>query len=101
MLGDITDGHSVVSFPHAFLSAGASAIIAPLWVVEDESTSRLLALFYSHLSGLRTSDGRLASGAYAKALTLAQRQFAQDARSHESKEHPFYWAGFYLMGNPN
>jgi len=101
MLGDITDGHSVVSFPYAFLSAGASAVVAPLWVVEDESTSRLLELFYSHLTRLRTSDGLLARGSYAKALTLAQRQFVQDSRSRQSKEHPFYWAGFYLMGNPN
>jgi CHAT domain-containing protein/Flp pilus assembly protein TadD len=101
MLGEITDGHSVVNFPHAFLSAGASAVIAPLWIVEDESSARLFRLFYSHLTQVNASVSLPAQGSYAKALTLAQRQFVQDARSHRSTEHPFYWAGFYLMGYPN
>jgi CHAT domain-containing protein len=100
MLGDVTSGHAAVSFQQAFLSAGASAVVAPLWIVEDESTSRLLELFYSHLAEQKP-DGHMAPARFAEALTVAQRQFVQEARSNGSKGHPFYWAGFFLMGNPN
>lgn len=100
MLGDVTSGHSAVSFQQAFLSAGASAVVAPLWIVEDESTSRLLELFYSRLAE-QMPDGHLPAARFAEALTLAQRRFVQEARSNGSKDHPFYWAGFFLMGNPN
>ncbi|HET6271666.1 MAG TPA: CHAT domain-containing protein [Bacteroidota bacterium] len=101
MMGDIAQGHEVVSFPQAFLSAGASAVIAPLWIVEDEATSRLMASFYSNLMSLKRSDGSSQTGSFSRALTLAQRQFVGESRGTHPKNHPFYWAGFYLTGNPN
>ena len=101
MMGDIAEGHEVVSFPQAFLSAGAAAVIAPLWIVEDEATSRLMASFYSNLMSLKRSDGSSQTGSFSRALTLAQRQFVGESRGTHPKNHPFYWAGFYLTGNPN
>ncbi|MBM2840232.1 MAG: hypothetical protein HW412_760 [Bacteroidetes bacterium] len=101
MMGDIAQGHEVVSFPQAFLSAGASAVIAPLWIVEDEATSRLMASFYSNLMSLKRSDGSSQTGSFSRALTLAQRQFVGESRGTHPKNHPFYWAGFYLTGSPN
>jgi len=101
MMGDIAAGHEVVSFPEAFLSAGASVVIAPLWIVEDQATSRLMASFYSHLASIKQSGTPLLPGTFARALALAQQRFAGDPEQYPGKNHPFYWAGFYLMGNPN
>ncbi len=101
MMGDISQGHEVVSFPRAFLSAGAAAVISPLWIVEDEATSRLMSSFYSHLASSKLSDGSFPNATFAKALASAQREVVtEDAKNH-SQSHPFYWAGFYLTGNPN
>jgi CHAT domain-containing protein len=88
--GDISHGHEVVSFPLAFLQAGASAVISPMWVVEDEATSHLMRLFYTYLSRLPEGKRSLAA-----ALAGAQRDlaFARAPFPH----HPFYWAGFYLI----
>ena len=101
MMGDIAQGHEVVSFPQAFLSANVSTVIAPLWIVEDEATSRLMASFYSNLAPMKQSGSPLSPGSFARALALAQQQFTRDAETHQGKSHPFYWAGFYLTGKPN
>jgi CHAT domain-containing protein len=97
MMGDISRGHEVVSFPQAFLSAGASAVIAPLWVVEDEATSRLMASFYTNLASMRRSGRLLPPGSFSRALTRAQRNLAGE----HGHTHPFFWAGFYVTGSTN
>ena len=99
MLGDVSYGHSVVSFPYAFLAAGASSVLSPLWIVEDESASRLLQLFYFSLERSATPDGQLPRGTASFALAEAQRQFIRDA-GKAGREHPFYWAAFSLTGSP-
>ncbi len=97
----------LVSFPRAFLTAGASAVMASLWLVEDAATASLMEKFYQHLSESSSSSSlfqRLEHPAsspvdLAAALTHAQRQFLAEARAAGDKAHPFYWAGFYLTGD--
>ncbi len=91
-MGDVAHGHELVSFPHAFLFADASAVMATHWLVEDESTSRLMQSLYRHLARLKASG---TSQPLGTALASAQRSFL--AESKASKSHPFYWAGFYLL----
>jgi CHAT domain-containing protein len=100
MMGDIAQGHEVVSFPQVFLSAGASAVIAPLWVVEDEAAARLMTFFYAELASSKRLDGSHRAGSFAKALSLAQRHFV-GTQSFPPKNHPFFWAAFSLVGYPN
>ncbi len=98
---------NLVSFPRAFLTAGASAVMASLWLVEDAATASLMEKFYQHLSELSSSPSMFQTGgqsapsplALAVALTHAQRQFLAEARAAGDKAHPFYWAGFYLTGD--
>jgi CHAT domain-containing protein len=101
MLGEITYGYDPVSFPQAFLAAGAGAVLSPLWIVEDEATAKLMGYFYGYLGDLDSPEGGFPLGSYAKALAAAQRRFIQETEGVGSRNHPFYWAGFYLMGNPN
>ena len=92
MLGDVSYGHVIVSFPNAFLSAGASCVLAPLWIVEDQSTAILMSLFYSSLVSLQTEHGPHSRSTYPEALAMAQRQFI----GQSAAPHPFYWAGFQI-----
>src|SRR5262249_39935045 len=69
----------------AFLLAGASAVLAAQWDVDDDATSRLMSDLYS----------RLANGS-ALARALADAQAARAAAG----EHPIDWAGFAVLGGP-
>jgi CHAT domain-containing protein len=78
-------GDDWVSLTRAFLSAGADNVVASLWRVEDLATADLMESFYRELGeGAPLVD----------ALATAQRTLIQD--SHAA--HPFYWAGFSLVG---
>lgn len=81
-LGRIANGDDVVGLTRGFLYAGASAVLASLWQVDDDSTEYLMLRFYHHLR----TQGR------AQALRLAQL----DTRQRFA--HPYFWAPFYLTG---
>ena len=85
LMADVPAGDEWVSLSRAFLVAGARRVVASLWLVEDRSTAELMGALHA----------RLAAGATASAaLAGAQRAvMAQPGRSH-----PFYWAGFEVMG---
>ncbi|MEJ2548468.1 MAG: CHAT domain-containing protein, partial [Gemmatimonadota bacterium] len=78
-------GDDWVSLTRAFLSAGADNVVASLWRVEDLATATLMEKFYRELG-----DGV----ALPDALAAAQRALIDDP----DKAHPFYWAGFSLVG---
>ena len=87
-LGKDITGEGVVGMARAFFYAGANAVMASLWNVDDASTARLMGDFY----------GALRDGApIDEAARQAKRAFvARDARFR----HPYYWAGFIVSGNP-
>lgn len=106
--GDVPSSEDRVSFPRAFLAAGASAVVATHWLAEDEATAGLMARFYRELAsscvpGHRRRYARYSTGAPAcdltGALVRAQRQALAEARWTGEKAHPFYWAGFHLTGD--
>lgn len=75
----------VISLEQAFLDAGAKAVVASLWNVEDESTTQLMEAFYRHLA--ENEDK-------ATALRNAKRELLNANPSIP----PYYWAGFVLVG---
>jgi CHAT domain-containing protein len=99
LTGDAASGHLSVSFPDAFLVAGATSVLSPLWMVEDQATSVLLRRFYSYLDRQAGADGALPRDACPLALSLAQSDFAQ-GEGMSGREHPFYWAAFTLTAHP-
>lgn len=80
-------GEGVAGLTTAFLVAGAPTVVATLWPVDDRVTVRLMDRFYAGLAA-----GRDASDA----LKAAQ----EDLRAAAETAHPFYWAGFVLVGEP-
>ena len=68
----------------AFLYAGASAVVATLWRIDDEGAARFAERFYGHLRSMSAVD----------AVAAAQRDLSHDARWG----HPYYWAGYTIAG---
>lgn len=84
-LGGNDPGALYGSLSRAFTRVGAPSVMASLWSVEDESTRRLMNLFYARLA---QGKGR------AEALALAERQLLKQS----DYAHPYFWAAFVLMG---
>jgi CHAT domain-containing protein len=81
----VRPGEEWFGLARAFLLAGASAVVAAQWDVDDEATARLMSDLYA----------RLSNGApLARALASAQAERA------EAGEHPIDWAGFAVLGGP-
>ena len=96
-------GDGVATFARAFLYAGAASLIASVWEVADEPANRLLPPFYRAWLGGATK---------AAALREAQLRLLADLRAGRVRvataigqvpvpEHPVFWAGFALFGEPD
>jgi hypothetical protein len=70
----------------AFLSAGVPVTVATLWPVDDRVTADLMKEFYKSL------DAGLPAAAALRAAQL-------EIRSRRQTCHPFYWAGFVVVGD--
>ncbi|MGH9837547.1 MAG: CHAT domain-containing protein [Blastocatellia bacterium] len=86
--GQLVRGEGIVGLTRAFLYAGARSVAVSLWNVSDLSTARLMRSFYRHL----------AAGTGA-AAALRQAKLEMLDRNNVTR-HPYYWAPFVLVGNP-
>ena len=71
----------------AFLAAGASAVVATLWAVDDRVAQRWTESFYSELARGRT---------VGEAARVAQAML----RADPATAHPAHWAAFVTVGDP-
>ncbi len=79
-------GEGLLSFSHAFLYAGANRVMATQWSVDDQATAAFMRLFYESLLTRQRTPG--------EALADAREGLRKQARW----AHPWYWAGFTLIG---
>ncbi|HYC58644.1 MAG TPA: CHAT domain-containing protein [Thermoanaerobaculia bacterium] len=86
-VGKRTGGDDVISLTRALLYAGSPGVISTLWSINDKATTFLIKEFYSRLLGGSTA---------ADALRAAQLRMLRDARFRA----PYYWAAFFLAGDP-
>lgn len=84
--GRVVSGEGVQGLSSAFLSAGVPTVVATLWAVDDRATARLMEHFYERLAQGETA---------AAALRVAQISLSEDSRT----QHPYFWAGFVLVGD--
>lgn len=85
-LGRVGAGEGIIGLSWAFFAAGSRATIVSQWKVDSESTAQLMLLFYKNLrKGVAKNE----------ALRLA----AISLSKNERYRHPFYWAGFVLIGD--
>jgi CHAT domain-containing protein/tetratricopeptide (TPR) repeat protein len=79
-------GDELHGLMRGFLHAGAPSLVASLWASSDASTTQLMKNLYR-----RISEGE------SKRAALREAQLAVK----DDYGHPYYWAPFILMGNPN
>jgi len=79
-------GDELHGLMRGFLYAGTPSLVASLWAANDASTAHFMREMYSHIS----------AGATKRAAVRAAQLAIKDEYGH-----PYYWAPFVLMGNPN
>jgi tetratricopeptide (TPR) repeat protein len=80
---EVYAGDELMGLTRAFLGAGATTLVASLWLVQDETTAKLMENWYEHLS-----EG------VGRATALRNAQLALK----DKYPHPYYWAPFVLIG---
>ena len=91
-LGDVKVGDGVQGLQRAFLLAGARSLIMSLYSVPDAESRELMRDFYS---SLKAGTGK------AAALHEAELKMIRERRTKGGAAHPFFWASFVLVGEPN
>jgi tetratricopeptide (TPR) repeat protein len=84
--GRVLSGEGVLGLSSAFLSAGVPAVVASLWPVSDRATARFMEHFYRAIA-----DGNN--------VVTALNTSRQTMRADTETRHPFYWAGFVIIGD--
>lgn len=129
-LGKYAAGEGYLGFAQALFVKGARSLVLSQWEVNDRATSLLMRRFYENLLGRREGLSRPMpkaealheAKAWLRCLTAEQaetalktlkfdssstrtsrgeRQVTPAAESSRPYEHPYYWAGFILIGNPD
>ncbi|MEH2331163.1 CHAT domain-containing protein [Nostoc sp.] len=78
------NGAGIAGVAYIFERAGAKAVMASLWAVDDEATQELMIQFYQNIKQGMTKG---------EALQKAKLKLIADHR------HPFYWSPFVLIGD--
>jgi CHAT domain-containing protein len=76
------------SLARAFSMAGVTALVQTLWKVPDISAYQLMPAFYEGLKRGMEKD---------QALRASKLRYLEEA--DELTSHPYFWAGYTLMGN--
>lgn len=84
--GRVGNGEGIIGLSWALFVAGSPAVVASQWKVESASTAKLMLAFHRNVRGDATRAGALRSAALGLLRTKAHR-------------HPFYWAGFQVVGD--
>jgi CHAT domain-containing protein/Tfp pilus assembly protein PilF len=91
--GKASGGEGLIGMSWAFFVAGSPSLVASQWKVDSASTTELMVNFHR---GLRNPTGLPGhSAAKARALQQAALRVMKSAQYR----HPFYWAGFVLIGD--
>lgn len=89
--GRIGAGEGVIGMSWAFFVAGSRTTVVSQWKVNSASTAQLMVNFYRQFKS-ETVQGK---GTKANALRLAALELMKDGHYR----HPFYWAGFVMVGS--
>jgi CHAT domain-containing protein/tetratricopeptide (TPR) repeat protein len=91
--GRVGEGEGVIGLAWSLFVAGSPALVVSQWKVDAASTTELMVDFHRSLAaGARVSKGR---GRPAQALRSAALKLMKSDRYG----HPFYWAGFNVVGD--
>jgi tetratricopeptide (TPR) repeat protein len=124
-LGRLTGGEGYLGFTQALFVKGARSVVLSLWKVDDQATSLLMRRFYENMLGkrpdlarpLRKAEALAEAKAWLRSLDVVQAEQAlfaagltrgertakpaPTANPGRPFEHPYFWAAFLLVGDPN
>ena len=83
--GRISPGEGIIGLSWAFFVAGVPTTVVSQWNVESRSTAMLMKSFYGYLNQRQSKS---------KALQQAMLAILRNPAT----KHPFYWAGFVVVG---
>ena len=86
-LGKNIRGEGFVGLTRGLMYAGAKAVIASLWRVDDAATAEFMRHFYDAM--INNNDHPAAALRYAKLKIAADRKWRK----------PYYWAAFVIQGD--
>jgi CHAT domain-containing protein len=91
--GRIGAGEGMIGLSWAMFIAGVPSIVVSQWKVESAGTRDLMVNFH------RAMISPSAAGKVKPTKTEALRQAALKLMKNPETSHPFYWAGFVLVGD--
>ena len=111
------DPDTELGFAGLALQAGSRSAIGSLWYVDDVATSALMVQFYRYLDqgipkaeALQLTRQAMASGRMRlegdrvlgadNSVLLSALTPAEQRRISAGLQHPFFWSGINLLGNP-
>jgi CHAT domain-containing protein/Flp pilus assembly protein TadD len=86
-LGKRTAGEGTMGMGRAFQYAGAKSVLMSLWSVSEVASVKLVKSFFEHIKAGKSKP---------EALELARSELRKGVF-----DHPFFWAGFILVGETN
>ena len=90
--GRVGAGEGVIGLSWALFVAGSPTTVVSLWKVDSASTTELMLEFHRNLRPKGSAPA--SAGTTAEALRRASLKLMRDERY----KHPFYWAGFVVVG---
>ena len=110
------DKNAELGFAGLAVAAGVKSALASIWYVSDEGTLGLMTEFYTHLNNAKIkaealrqaqlamlrgevviADGELRGSGVRGAVVLPS---ALGKFGNQNLSHPYYWAGFMMVGSP-
>jgi CHAT domain-containing protein/Tfp pilus assembly protein PilF len=99
--GKIARGEGVIGLTWALFVAGCPSTVVSQWKVESASTTELMLELHRQL---RSTEGKPRAAAGPEETVAAKAESLRHAALKLLKtkkySHPFYWAGFVVVGNP-
>lgn len=90
--GPVGDGEGVIGLSWSLFAAGASTAVVSQWEVDSASTTALMIAFHERLLLSPRNDSKVVAA--PEALRVAAMRLMRGP----AYRHPFYWAGFVVIG---
>ena len=86
----------MIALPQAFLLSGIKSVVFSLWEINSISSSQFMSKFYWELKYKRQTN----VNALREAKLASMKDTIKFPDQKISLAHPFFWAGFRLIGYP-
>jgi len=91
--GRVSAGEGMIGLTWAFFVAGTPTTVVSQWKVDAAATSELMVDFHRNLrKQISATDASMTRAGSLRAAGLKMLQ-------SERYKHPFYWAGFIVVGD--